>query len=69
MKQLFAFLPGVALLALLLLVPMTSQAQDPDSGGPTPTPSTPTSVPIDGGASVLLAGGVVYALNRLRKRR
>ncbi|MCC2548038.1 hypothetical protein LJY25_16435 [Hymenobacter sp. BT175] len=55
--------------AVLLSFSWSAQAQDPDSGGPTPNPSTPTAVPIDGGASLLLAGGAAYALARLRKRR
>jgi len=45
----------------------------PGSGGPGPgtpvTPVTPTDVPLDGGASLLLAGGVAYGLKRLRERR
>ncbi|OON67777.1 PID-CTERM protein-sorting domain-containing protein [Hymenobacter sp. CRA2] len=50
----------------------TASAQGPGSGGPVPgpvTPPDPTAVPIDGGASLLLAGGAAYALKRLRKRR
>ncbi|WP_223827722.1 PID-CTERM protein-sorting domain-containing protein [Hymenobacter armeniacus] len=43
-------------------------AQGPGSGGPTPT--TPAAeVPIDGGASLLLAGGAAYGLKRLRDRK
>ncbi|WP_460504161.1 PID-CTERM protein-sorting domain-containing protein, partial [Hymenobacter agri] len=34
-----------------------------------PAPTTPTGVPLDGGASLLLAGGVGYAIRRLRQRR
>ncbi|MBJ6145707.1 PID-CTERM protein-sorting domain-containing protein [Hymenobacter sp. BT559] len=49
-------------IAALLLIALASQAQ-PGSGGP-----TPTGVPIDGGISVLLAGGAVYAVRRLRRR-
>ena len=43
----------------------------PGSGGPGPgTPTVdPTTVPLDGGASLLLAGGVAYGLKRLRTRR
>ncbi|MDO7848634.1 hypothetical protein Q5H92_19870 [Hymenobacter sp. M29] len=42
----------------------------PSSGGPAPqTPQAPTDVPLDGGASLLLAGGVAYGLRRLRQRR
>ncbi|RTQ46813.1 hypothetical protein EJV47_20795 [Hymenobacter gummosus] len=53
------------------LVTLSAQAQtDPGSGGPVPgNQPDPTAVPIDGGASLLLAGGAAYALNRLRKRR
>ena len=39
----------------------------PGSGGPSPG-GNPAQVPLDGGASLLLAGGVGYALRRLRKR-
>lgn len=61
--------PG--LLAACLLLAATAQAQAPGSGGPTPTSptTTPTSVPLDGGASLLLAGGVAYGLKKLRNRR
>ena len=38
----------------------------PGSGGPGPDP---TATPLDGGASLLLAGGVAYGLKRLRERR
>ncbi|OON67052.1 PID-CTERM protein-sorting domain-containing protein [Hymenobacter sp. CRA2] len=64
--------------AFLLLLPLlavvgAASAQGPGSGGPTPGPVTPppdpTAVPIDGGASLLLAGGATYAVARLRKRR
>jgi len=50
--------------AALLLLALVSHAQ-PNSGGPTPNP---TGVPIDGGISVLLAGGAAYAVRRLRRR-
>ncbi|MDO7845511.1 hypothetical protein Q5H92_04015 [Hymenobacter sp. M29] len=50
----------------------TAQAQ-PGSGGPGPgtptTPTNPTDVPLDGGASLLLASGVGYGLARLRQAR
>jgi hypothetical protein len=57
--------------ALLLSVGVLAQAQTPGSGGPTPTapPTDPTEVPIDGGASLLLASGVAYGLKRLRQQR
>jgi len=57
--------PGLLLLTLLVMVVSSTQAQ-PSSGGPTPTP---TQTPIDGGASLLLVGGVGYALRKLRQRR
>ncbi|GAA4013417.1 hypothetical protein GCM10022408_28090 [Hymenobacter fastidiosus] len=40
-------------------------AQGPGLGGPKPGA---TNVPIDGGASLLLAGGVALGLRRLRRR-
>jgi hypothetical protein len=53
-----------------ILVALASQAQTPGSGGPTPSAPIPdpTEVPIDGGASLLLASGVAYGLKRLRQR-
>ncbi|GAA4383247.1 PID-CTERM protein-sorting domain-containing protein [Hymenobacter koreensis] len=53
---------------LLALCAVPALAQGPGSGGPQPGGS-PTVIPIDGGASLLLAGGAAYALNRLRKRK
>ena len=43
-------------------------AQGPGSTGPQPL-AAPTGVPLDGGASLLLAGGVAYGLRKLRQRR
>lgn len=56
-------------LALVVLVHAAALAQTPGSGGPTPGTPPPTSVPLDGGASLLLAGGVALGLHRLRQRR
>lgn len=60
------------LLKILFLV-LTSElaglgalAQAPGSTGP--MPSEPTAVPIDGGASLLLAGGLAYGLRRLSRQ-
>ncbi|GAA4013147.1 hypothetical protein GCM10022408_27610 [Hymenobacter fastidiosus] len=60
MKQ---FLTPVLVVGLLLLASATTQAQGPGSGGPRPGA---TAVPIDGGASLLLAAGAAYGLRRLR---
>lgn len=63
----------VALLLSLGLVNALAQGTDPpDSPGPQPTqpnPPDPTEIPIDGGASLLIAGGVAYGLKKLRDRR
>ncbi|MGI4740737.1 MAG: PID-CTERM protein-sorting domain-containing protein [Janthinobacterium lividum] len=53
----------------LLVFALASQAQAPGSTGPTPSPQAPTAVPLDGGASLLLAGGAAYGLRRLRQLR
>ena len=45
----------------------TVLAQAPADGGP--APSGTTAVPLDGGASLLLASGVAYGLSKLRNRR
>ncbi|RZK24538.1 MAG: hypothetical protein EOO56_00985 [Hymenobacter sp.] len=50
--------------AACLLFTLVSQAQ-PGSGGPAPA----ASVPIDGGASLFLAGGAAYIVRRLRQRQ
>ena len=51
----------------LLLVAGLAFAQAPADGGPAPT--GPTATPLDGGASLLLAGGIAYGLRRLKQRR
>ncbi len=55
------------LLASALLLAIGAYAQAPGDGGPTPT--SPTATPLDGGASLLLAGGIAYGLKRLKQRR
>jgi hypothetical protein len=55
-------------LVLAIAFAGTVLAQSPSTGGPAPgTPAV--DVPLDGGASLLLAGGVAYGLKRLRDRR
>ncbi len=51
-----------------VFVALASQAQ-PTTGGPAPTTPPPAAVPLDGGASLLLAGGAAYGLRRLRQLR
>ncbi|MEL5994753.1 PID-CTERM protein-sorting domain-containing protein [Hymenobacter segetis] len=59
--------------SLLFFCALTSSpaVAQPNSGGPTPVPDPvqPTETPIDGGASLLLAGGVAFGLKQLRARR
>ena len=56
-------------LVLALAVSAVAVAQ-PGGGGPMPgNPLNPTPVPIDGGISMLLAGGVAYGIKHLRSRR
>ncbi|MFD2787997.1 PID-CTERM protein-sorting domain-containing protein [Hymenobacter rubripertinctus] len=63
---LFLLRPAGLLLAVLLSTP-TARAQGPGSGGPSPDPTSPTAVPIDGGASLLLVAGSALALRHLRR--
>ncbi len=46
----------------------TIRAQNPIDTGPVPQ-AGPTAVPLDGGASLLLAAGVGLGIRRLRQRR
>ena len=61
------------LLPTLLFVIALSEsvlAQGPVTGGPGPgIPADPTAIPIDGGISLLLAGGVAYGIKHLKSRR
>jgi hypothetical protein len=73
--SLFSLRCPALLLGLLLAGALASHAQAPGNGGSTggpPEPQAPaaaTEVPIDGGASLLLASSVAYGLRKLRKRR
>ena len=58
---------GILTTALVLGACSLALAQAPADGGPAPT--GPTQTPLDGGASLLLAGGIGYAVRRLRQRR
>jgi hypothetical protein len=56
------------LLVLLTFGSLTgAHAQAPGSTGP--APGAPAAVPLDGGASLLLASGVAYGVRHLRQRR
>ena len=57
--------------ALAPAAAQTGTPSGPPTTGPAPDPNTPdpTAVPIDGGAGLLLAGGVAYGLRQLRQRR
>ena len=66
-KFISAFFPC---LTALLLTAGVALAQPSGGGGPAPTgPTGPTATPLDGGASLLLAGGISYAVRRLRRRK
>ena len=60
------FLRAILACALAVLAAPITRAQAPADGGP--APSGPTDTPLDGGAALLLAGGVAYALRCLRRR-
>ena len=59
---------GILTTALVLGACSLALAQAPADGGPAPT-LAPTETPLVGGASLLLAGGIGYAVRKLRQRR
>ncbi|MDB5235275.1 MAG: hypothetical protein JWR44_2268 [Hymenobacter sp.] len=67
LSLLLARLMAGSSLLLAVCICMPAHAQ-PTSGGPTPG-ADPTAIPLDGGVSLLLAGGVAYGLKQLRTRR
>ncbi len=67
MKSSLFFAKG--LLALSVLLSLPAAAQQPTTGGPLPGAPDPAAVPLDGGASLLLAGGVAYGIRQIRARR
>ena len=52
---------------LLAVASVKADPGDPGNLGPQPGPQ-PTSVPVDGGASLLLAAGGSYAIKKLKNR-
>ena len=58
---------GILTTVLVLGACSLALAQAPADGGPTPV--APTATPLEGGASLLLAGGIGYAVRKLRQRR
>ena len=65
MKSLFS--TALLAAALVALANPNARAQAPDEGGPNPGGTAPTNTPLDGGVSLLLAGGAAYAFRRLRR--
>ena len=65
MKALFL---SVAPLVALWALPTVSVFAQPGSTGPAPGTAA-IETPLDGGASLLLAGGVAYGFRKLRARR
>ncbi len=58
------------LIALLILIPGSAFAQQSgEPGNSGPTPGAQADVPVDGGASLLLAAGVGYGIKRIRNRK
>ncbi|MCR5886568.1 hypothetical protein LRS06_02025 [Hymenobacter sp. J193] len=64
----FLLRAGGLMLALFCCTTLVhAQSEEPPEGGP--MPEDPTAVPIDGGASLLLAAGVGLGVRHLRRRQ
>lgn len=64
--KLFLLTRLLPLLVLMLVAGGVALAQPGSTG---PAPAAPTAIPLDGGVSLLLAGGVAYGIKHLRNRR
>lgn len=53
----------------LLTGALATALAQPNTGGPGPQTPDPTAVPLDGGASLLVAAGVGFGLRKLRRLR
>ena len=62
------FLSRVLPALLFLLALSETVLAQPGSTGPAPG-AGPTAIPLDGGVSLLLAGGIAYGMKHLRNRR
>ena len=60
------FLNNVLPVLGLVLFAVVAASAQPGNGGPNPGAN---SVPVDGGVSLLLAGGVAYGMRKLHARR
>ena len=68
MKQIDNLMRTAALLFVVALAAAPAYALNPVPTVPICNPS-PTGAPIDGGASLLLASGAIYAVRHLRQRK
>ena len=64
-----SFLSALFGTAICILTTTGLALAQPGSGGPTPGGPTATAIPLDGGASLLLAAGAAYGIKKLRDRK
>jgi hypothetical protein len=70
MKKAFSLLHVVGIVFLVTQASTSAHAYSPFKDLPSPVKcEDPTGAPIDGGASLLLAGGAAYAVRRIRNRK